>query len=99
MNEIEELSAVRPKGAFYISPRVKDVGSIWQTDGGLVLELLREEGVLVVHGSGLCPVFGRGHFRMVFLPPKEVLEEALSKIEGFMQAHLSGRWPLARNYY
>ena len=85
LNEIEGIRAVRPEGAFYIFPRIEGVGSIWRTDKEFVLELLREKGVLLVHGSGFCPTFGRGHFRAVFLPPPDVLEEAFDKIEEFME--------------
>ncbi|RLI10956.1 alanine aminotransferase, partial [Candidatus Bathyarchaeota archaeon] len=87
LNEIEGISAAKPEGAFYIFPRVEGVGSIWRTDKDFVLELLREEGVLVVHGSGFCPTYGQGHFRAVFLPPKEVLSEALDKLAAFMERH------------
>ena len=42
--------------------------------------------VLVVHGSGFGQ-FGEGHVRMVFLPPIEVLEEALDRVERFVKRH------------
>jgi aspartate/methionine/tyrosine aminotransferase len=41
-----------------------------------VVELLKETGVLIVNGSGFDPVYGKGHARIVFLPPVDVLEEA-----------------------
>ena len=87
LNEIEGLSAARPEGAFYIFPKVEGVGSRWKSDKEFVLQLLRETGVLVVHGSGFCEEFGSGHFRAVFLPPPEVLEEALDRMEGFMRKY------------
>ena len=49
------------------------------------IELLKETGVLLVHGSGFDPVYGAGHVRAVFLPPVEMLEEAFCKIEHFMK--------------
>ena len=88
LNEIEGISTVKPEGAFYIFPRVESIGSIWRSDKEFVLEFLREEKVLLVHGSGFCPTYGRGHFRAVFLPPPEVLEEALGRLEKFMSSKL-----------
>jgi len=38
-----------------------------------------------VHGSGFCPIYGKEHFRAVFLPPIETLEKAFEKIEQFMK--------------
>ena len=88
--EIEGLSTAKPGGAFFLFPRVEDVGSIWPTDKEFVLDFLREENVLVVHGSGFYPTYGRGHFRAVFLPPPEVLEEAMNRLEDFMRKRLGG---------
>jgi len=88
LNEIRGISTAKPEGAFYIFPKVDGVGSIWKTDKDFVLQLLRETGVLVVHGSGFCERYGPGHFRAVFLPPPDVLEEALNKIEHFMEKYI-----------
>jgi len=88
LNEIEGLTTTKPEGAFYIFPKVEGVGYTWKSDKEFVLQLLRETGVLVVHGSGFCERYGPGHFRAVFLPPPEVLEEAIDKIGGFMEKHV-----------
>jgi aspartate/methionine/tyrosine aminotransferase len=48
------------------------------------LALLKETGVLFVHGSGFDPTYGIGHVRGVFLPPMEMLEQALNEVENFM---------------
>ena len=88
LNEINGISTAKPEGAFYIFPKVEGIGSKWKSDKEFVLQLLRETGVLVVHGSGFCEEYGRGHFRAVFLPPPDVLEEALSEIEAFMNKHV-----------
>jgi len=85
LNAIEGLSCAKPEGAFYVFPKVHAVGQKWKTDKEFVLELLKETGVLFVHGSGFDPVYGAGHVRGVFLPPIETLEEAFNEVERFMK--------------
>ena len=54
-----------------------------------VFDLIKEEGVVYVHGSGFCQEFGTGHFRTVLLAPIEVLDEAFSKTEKFIRRHVA----------
>jgi aspartate/methionine/tyrosine aminotransferase len=60
------------------------IGKKWKTDMEFALALLKETGVLFVHGSGFDPTYGAGHVRGVFLPPIEMLEQALNEVENFM---------------
>jgi alanine-synthesizing transaminase len=85
LNEIEGLSCAKPEGAFYVFPKIHAVGSKWKTDMEFALDLLKETGVLFVHGSGFDPKYGAGHVRGVFLPPVETLEQAFNEIERFMK--------------
>jgi len=85
LNDIEGISCAKPKGAFYVFPKIHDVGSKWKTDMEFAVKLMKETGVLLVHGSGFDPVYGAGHVRGVFLPPIETLEEAFTEIERFMK--------------
>lgn len=85
LNEIEGISTTKPEGAFYIFPKIHDVGTRWKTDMNFVVDLLKETGVLIVNGSGFDPVYGKGHARAVFLPPIEVLDEAFNALEQFMK--------------
>jgi len=85
LNEIEGISCAKPEGAFYVFPKIHDVGLKWKTDMEFAVELLKETGVLLVHGSGFDPIYGAGHVRGVFLPPIEILEEALNEVERFMK--------------
>ena len=85
LNEIEGISCAKPEGAFYVFPKIHAVGSKWKTDMEFTIELLKETGVLLVHGSGFDPVYGAGHVRIVFLPPIETLEQAFNEIERFIK--------------
>ena len=85
LNAIEGVSCAKPEGAFYVFPKIHDVGLKWKTDMEFAVELLKETGVLVVHGSGFDPKYGVGHVRAVFLPPIETLEQAFDEIERFMK--------------
>ena len=85
--EIPGLTATKPRGAFYLFPKVQLQGTKWKDDKEFVTELLEETGVLVVHGSGFDPVYGRDHFRSVFLPEESMMSEAFDAIEGFMKRH------------
>lgn len=85
LNEIEGISCAKPEGAFYVFPRINPVGSKWKTDMEFAVELLKETGVLLVHGSGFDPIYGAGHVRAVFLPPVEMLEQAFNEVERFMR--------------
>ncbi len=85
LNEIKGISTAKPDGAFYIFPKIEAMKeNIWKTDKDFVLDLLNEEQVLVVHGSGFCETYGTGHFRVVILPQMNILESAFGKLEKFM---------------
>jgi len=84
LNEIEGISCTKPEGAFYVFPKVEQVGSRWKTDEEFARQLVEKTGVLVVHGSGFDPTYGSGHFRAVILPPIETLEKAFDLLEHFM---------------
>ncbi len=79
MNSIDGISCVAPEGAFYAFPRLHNVSN----DAHFVSELLKETGVVVVPGSGFGQVPGTSHFRIVFLPPENILEKAYKAIGEF----------------
>ena len=87
VNEISGLTASKPAGAFYVFPKIRLMGAMWKNDEEFVSELLKETGVLVVHGSGFDPNYGLDHFRMVFLPDESVLQQAFDAIQDFMKRH------------
>jgi alanine-synthesizing transaminase len=76
LNAIPGISCVKPGGAFYAFPRI-DVGV---HDAEFVQRVLRETGVVLVHGSGFGQRPGTGHFRVVFLPPESTLRRAFEHV-------------------
>ncbi|MAI39930.1 MAG: alanine aminotransferase, partial [Euryarchaeota archaeon] len=86
ISQIEGLEVQSSGGAFYMFVRLLD--KKWsENDKQFVLDLLNEEHVLVVHGSGFSPNLGKGHFRIVYLPEVDVLNEAFDRIEAFLLRH------------
>ena len=83
LSAIEGISCRMPHGAFYVFPKVY-LNRCWEDDQQFVLDLLNKTGVLTVHGSGFGKAFGSSHFRIVYLPNEEVLEQAMDKLERFM---------------
>lgn len=86
LNSIAGISVVEPKAAFYALPRLELPGLT--SDETFVLGLLRETGVLFVHGEGFGQMPGSHHFRVVYLPEEAVLTEALEKLAHYV-AHSS----------
>lgn len=79
LNQVEGISCVKPEGAFYAFPKIE----IDKPDIEFVSGLIKETGVVVVHGSGFGQVPGTHHFRVVFLPNDEILRKAYQKIGDF----------------
>ena len=84
LSDIPGISCQKPKGAFYIFPKI-DLGNKWKSDKEFVIDLLKKKKVLVVHGSGFGEKYGTGHFRLVFLAPENILESGADRIEEFMR--------------
>ena len=86
LNDIPGISAVKPKAAFYIFPKI-DVKKFNITDDSkFALDFLREKRVLLVPGSGFNwkqP----DHFRVVYLPRVEVLSDAMHKLADFLDTY------------
>lgn len=81
LNEIDGISCKLPNGAFYTFPKI--LRNHWKDDKDFVLDLLNKTGILTVHGSGFGEL-GRGHFRIVYLPKEQVLEDAMDKLSDFV---------------
>ena len=86
LNDIPGISAVKPKAAFYIFPKIDTQKYHILDDERFALDLLREKRILVTHGRGFHweqP----DHFRIVYLPEIEVLQEACGKLEDFLKTY------------
>ncbi|MBK29168.1 MAG: alanine aminotransferase [Euryarchaeota archaeon] len=84
--QTDGLEVQAPGGAFYMFVRLTD--EKWASDDkAFVLDLLHEEHVLVVHGSGFSSELGKGHFRLVYLADLDILNTAFDRIEAFLKRH------------
>jgi len=83
LNAIEGLECNKPKGAFYLFPRIDTNRFNISNDEKFVLDLLQQEKILVVQGSGFnYPE--PDHFRIVFLPRAEELASSIDRIGDFL---------------
>jgi alanine-synthesizing transaminase len=83
LNEIPGVSCVKPRGALYAFPRLDPEVHRIVNDERFVLDLLRQERLLVVQGTGFN--WPRpDHFRVVTLPRVADLEEAIGRIGRFL---------------
>jgi len=89
LSQIPGVSVVKPKAALYMFPRLDPKIYPIEDDQRFAYELLAEEKVLIVQGTGFnwkSP----DHFRLVFLPNTDDLREAVGRIERFL-AHYRKR--------
>lgn len=86
LTDIPGITAVKPKAAFYIFPKLDIKKFNIMDDEKFALDLLREKHILIIHGGGFNwkqP----DHFRVVYLPRVEVLEQASKKIADFLSGY------------
>jgi alanine-synthesizing transaminase len=81
LNNIPGIRCVRPGAAFYAFPSLE----IQADDETFVKALIRETGVVVVHGGGFGQKPGTRHFRLVTLPDDQILERAYERIGTFLE--------------
>ena len=84
LNSIDGLSAVKPKAAFYIFPKIDAKRFNITNDEQFVLDFLRDKKILLVHGGGFHweqP----DHFRIVYLPKLEDLEYSMNEMRDFLK--------------
>ena len=83
---IPGVSCVKPKSALYLFPKLDPEMYPIEDDQEFIAELLREEKVLMVQGSGFNWV-KPDHFRVVFLPHEDVLKDAIGRFARFLERY------------
>jgi len=82
LNAIDGISCIKPKGALYAFAKVDTERFNIKNDEKMILDLLKAEKILLVHGRAFnWP--NPDHFRLVFLPNKDDLTAAMSKMQRF----------------
>ena len=90
LSAIPGVSVVKPKAALYMFPRLDPKVYPIADDQQFACDLLEQERVLVVQGSGFnYPT--PDHFRLVFLPHEDDLTEAIGRIERFLDRARQGK--------
>lgn len=84
LNDIPGITAVKPKAAFYIFPKIDTKKFNILDDEKFVLDFLHEKHVLLVHGKGFnMPT--PDHFRIVYLPKMDELKMTTDALGDFLQ--------------
>ncbi len=83
LNDIPGISAVKPKAAFYIFPKIDTKKFNITDDEKFALDLLKDKKILLINGKGFN-WSEPDHFRVVYLPRIEVLEDAMGKLADFL---------------
>lgn len=86
LNAIPGMRCVAPRAAFYALPSLSLPPG--RTDEEYVLALLRETGILCVHGSGFGTAPEEGAFRIVFLADPHELAQIYTDIGAFTADYL-----------
>ncbi|GAA67471.1 pyridoxal phosphate-dependent aminotransferase [Pseudoalteromonas sp. BSi20429] len=84
LNDIEGISCKKPKGALYAFAKVDTALFNVKDDEKMMYDLLKAEKILLVHGRAFnWP--DPDHFRLVFLPSKDDLSDAMLKMKRFFK--------------
>ena len=82
LNDIDGIECVKPMGAMYCFAKVDAKKFNITQDEQMILDLLRKEKILLVHGKAFNLKDGC-YFRLVFLPHKDILQTAIGRIQQF----------------
>ena len=86
LNSIPGVSAVKPKAAFYIFPKIDKERFNLHSDEQMALDLLREKKLLVTAGTGFHWE-NNDHFRIVYLPDLVQLKDAGERLTSFFATY------------
>ena len=82
LNEIPGITAVKPKAAFYIFPKIDVKKFNIHSDEQFALDLLHDKHILISHG-GAFNWQQPDHFRVVYLPRMGMLRETIGELADF----------------
>jgi len=86
LTAIPGVTCVKPAGALYLFPKLDPDMYPIENDQAFILEFLQAEKVLLVQGTGFnWPK--PDHFRVVFLPHREELVEAINRLARFLAGY------------
>lgn len=86
LTDIPGVSCTKPQGALYLFPKLDPKVYPIADDQQFILELLQQEKVLLVQGTGFNWI-APDHFRVVFLPNSDDLIEAIGRIARFLESY------------
>lgn len=86
INDIPGLSTVKPKAGLYVFPKIDREMYRIDDDEQFVLDFLKQEKVLLVHGRGFNWK-DPDHFRIVYLPRVDELVEIQEKMTRFLHQY------------
>jgi len=86
LTDIPGVTCVKPKAALYMFPKLDPVMYPIADDQQFAVELLTEEKVLIVQGTGFNWT-RPDHFRLVFLPNSDDLQDACGRIARFLDGY------------
>ena len=86
LTDIPGITAVKPKAAFYMFPKIDTEKFHIEDDEQFALDFLHEKQVLIVPGKGFNWT-QPDHFRIVYLPNILQLEKASKKLEQFLRTY------------
>ena len=87
LNDIPGITAVKPKAAFYIFPKIDVKKFNIHSDEQFALDLLHDKHILISHG-GAFNWQEPDHFRVVYLPRISMLKETIGEIGDFFSTYL-----------
>lgn len=87
LNDIPGIKCVKPKGAMYCFAKVDEKRFQIRDDERMILDLLRQQKVLLVHGSAFN-FFEGVYLRLVFLPHRDQLVPALEGVQEFFSTYI-----------
>ena len=86
LSAIPGITVKKPHGALYMFPKLDIKRFNIKDDQKFCLDLLRQEKMLVVQGTGFNWI-APDHFRVVFLPDVDVIDDACNRLEHFLKTY------------